>query len=67
MEREVIRLEQFRQLRKEIRGSEDYLVVGIDVAKDKHDAYMGTPAAGSNLAQLQQKSPQKRAPDGLKN
>ncbi len=43
MEREVIRLEQFRQLRKEIRGSANYLVVGIDVAKDKHDAYLGTP------------------------
>ena len=43
MEREDIRLEQFRQLRKEIRGSANYLVVGIDVAKDKHDAYLGTP------------------------
>ena len=27
-----IRLEQFRQIRKEIRGSNEYLVVGIDIA-----------------------------------
>ncbi len=38
MEGEDSRLGQFRRLRKEICGSEDYLVVGIDVAKDKHDA-----------------------------
>lgn len=43
MEQEDIRLEQFRRLRKEIRGSEDYLIVGIDVGKDKHNAYLGTP------------------------
>ena len=35
---ESIRLEQFRQLKKDIRGSNDYLIVGIDVAKDKHNA-----------------------------
>ena len=43
MEREISRLEQFWRLRKEIRGSEDYLVVGIDVGKDTHNAFMGTP------------------------
>ena len=43
MEREDIRLEQFRRLRKEIRGSEDYLIVGIDVGKDTHNAFLGTP------------------------
>ncbi|RPJ10457.1 MAG: IS110 family transposase [Deltaproteobacteria bacterium] len=36
------RLEAFRQLRKEIRGSEEYLIVGIDVAKDRHHAFFGT-------------------------
>jgi transposase len=36
------RLEMFRTLRSEIRGSKDYLVVGIDVAKDKHYALYGT-------------------------
>jgi hypothetical protein len=28
------RLGEFRQLRKEIRQSEQYLIVGIDIAKD---------------------------------
>ena len=29
------RLEEFRQFRKGVRGSKEYLLVGIDVAKDK--------------------------------
>ena len=33
------RLEEFRQSRKEIRGSAEYLLGGIDVAKDKHYAF----------------------------
>jgi hypothetical protein len=32
---ESTRLEEFRQFRKEVRGSSEYLLVGIDVAKDK--------------------------------
>jgi len=43
-----IRLEQFRQLKKKIRGSNEYLIVGIDVAKDKHNAFFGT-ATGKTL------------------
>ncbi len=43
-----IRLEEFRQLRKEIRGSERHLIVGIDIAKDKHNAFFGT-ATGMTL------------------
>jgi len=43
-----IRLEQFRQLKKEIRGSKEHLIVGIDVAKDKHNAFFGT-ATGKTL------------------
>ena len=43
-----IRLEEFRQLKKEIRGSERHLIVGIDVAKDKHHAFFGT-ATGKTL------------------
>jgi hypothetical protein len=35
-----IRLEQFRLLKKEIRGSEEYLIIGIDVAKEKHRAFL---------------------------
>ena len=46
--REDIRLEQFRQLRKEIRGSKEHLIVGIDVAKEKHHAFLGT-ATGKTL------------------
>ena len=37
-----IRLEDFRQLKKEIRGSERHLIVGIDVAKENHTAFFGT-------------------------
>jgi len=43
-----IRLEQYRQIRKEIRGSREYLIVGIDVAKDKHYAFFGT-ATGKTI------------------
>ncbi len=42
------RLEEFRQFRKEVRGSTEYLLVGIDVAKDKHHAFFGT-ATGKTL------------------
>jgi len=41
-EEDRTRLEEFRQFRKEIRGSTEYLLVGIDVAKDKHYAFFGT-------------------------
>jgi transposase len=39
---ELSRLEEFRQLKREIRGSKDYLIVGIDVAKERHHAFFGT-------------------------
>jgi len=42
------RLEQFRQFQKEIRGSEQYLIVGLDIAKDQHHAFFGT-ATGQTL------------------
>ena len=45
---EIIRREQFCQIVKEIRSSNEYLVIGIDVAKDKHHAFMGT-ATGKSL------------------
>ena len=47
-----IRLEEFRQLRKEIRGSEKHLIVGIDVAKDKHNAFFGTATGVTLLKRL---------------
>jgi len=40
--RQEIRLEEFRQFRDEIRGSVDYLIVGIDVSKERHHAFFGT-------------------------
>jgi transposase len=43
-----IRLKQFQQMKKEIRGSEQYLIVGIDAAKEKHRAFFGT-AQGKTL------------------
>ena len=42
------RLDEFRQLKKDIRGSEKHLLVGMDVAKDKHYAFFGT-ATGKTL------------------
>lgn len=47
-EADAIRIQQFRQFKKEIRGSREYEVVGIDVAKEKHHAFFGT-AAGKTL------------------
>jgi transposase len=47
-EKDNSRLKEFRQTRKEIRGSNEYLIVGIDVAKDKHNAFFGT-ATGEAL------------------
>ncbi len=38
---DTIRRKQFCQIKDEIAGCDDYLVVGIDVAKDKHHAFMG--------------------------
>jgi len=46
------RLEAFRQLRKEIRHSEEYLVVGIDIAKERHHAFFGTARGRSLLRRL---------------
>ena len=48
MQPEDIRLERFRKLKKEVRGSEKHLLVGIDVAKEKHIAFFGT-ATGKTL------------------
>jgi transposase len=42
------RLEEFRQLRQEIRHSEQYMIVGIDIGKDRHHAFFGT-ARGKTL------------------
>jgi len=43
-----IRREQFCRLRNEIRGSSEYLIVGVDIAKERHNAFFGT-ATGKTL------------------
>jgi transposase len=45
---EVTRHARFCQFRKKIRGSSKFLIVGIDIAKDKHHAFFGT-ARGKTL------------------
>lgn len=51
-ELDVNRVKVFRQLKKEIRGANDYLIVGIDVAKDKHNAFFGTAQGKTLLRRL---------------
>ena len=45
---ELIRRKQYCQIVEEIIGSDQYMVVGIDIGKDKHHAFMGT-ATGKSL------------------
>ncbi|MBW2710131.1 MAG: IS110 family transposase [Deltaproteobacteria bacterium] len=49
---DTTRLESFRQLRKDIRGSNEHLIVGIDVAKDNHHAFLGTATGKTLLKRL---------------
>ncbi len=46
------RLRFFRQMKQEIRGSEEYLLVGIDVAKERHDAFFGSARGKTLLRKL---------------
>jgi transposase len=46
------RLEEFRQLRREIRQSEEHLIVGIDIAKEHHHAFFGTATGKTLLRRL---------------
>jgi transposase len=48
MQTEAERLATYRSLRTGIRGSERHLIVGIDIAKEKHHAFFGT-ATGKTL------------------
>ena len=45
---DVSRFENFSQFKKTIRGSKTHMIVGIDIAKDKHHAFFGT-ANGKTL------------------
>jgi len=49
---EVTRYQQFRQFRNEIKKSIDYLVIGIDVAKDKHYSFFGSARGETFLRRL---------------
>jgi transposase len=51
-QRDGIRLEQFRQLKEEVRSSDGYLIVGIDVSKDRHHAFFRTVAGRTLLKRL---------------
>ena len=51
-QKENNRIKEFRQLRKEIRGSKEHLIVGIDVAKGKHHAFFGTATGKTLLKRL---------------
>ena len=42
------RIEAFRQLKSEIRNSQRHLIVGIDIAKERHHAFFGT-ACGKTI------------------
>jgi transposase len=51
-ESEVTRYEKFCQFKAEIRSSRDYLIVGIDVAKERHHAFFGTASGRTLLRRL---------------
>jgi len=51
-ESEVIRHENFCQFKVEVRSSRDYLIVGIDVAKERHHAFFGTASGRTLLKRL---------------
>ena len=49
---ETIRRDLFCQIKNEIFGSDEYLIVGIDVAKSKHHAFMGSATGKCLLSRL---------------
>jgi transposase len=49
---EIIRHQKFSQLKEVIRGSDQHLIIGIDVAKEKHHVFMGTATGKSLLRRL---------------
>jgi transposase len=48
----VNRYAEFCQFRREIRGSAEYVIVGIDVAKERHQAFFGTATGQVLLKRL---------------
>jgi transposase len=49
---EATRYEQFCQFKQQVRGSDSHLIVGIDVAKDRHHAFFGMPTGRTLLRRL---------------
>jgi len=49
---EVTRYAEFCQFRREIRGSNEHVIVGIDVAKERHRVFFGTARGRSLLRRL---------------
>ena len=48
----LIRLKKYRQMKDGIRGSGQHMIVGIDIAKDKHHAFVGTVTGQTLLRRL---------------
>ena len=48
----VNRYAAFCQFRREICGSAEYVIVGIDVAKERHHAFFGTATGQALLKRL---------------
>jgi len=44
-ETESNKVDEFRQFKSQIRGSREYLIVGVDIAKRKHHGFLGMPTA----------------------
>ena len=51
-ETELSRVREFRQLKRAIQGSKTHLIVGIDVAKERHHAFLGTADGKTLLKKL---------------
>ena len=51
-EHEFNRMAYFNQFKKDIRGSTEHLIIGIDIGKDKHHGFMGTAMGKSLLRRL---------------
>ena len=45
---DISRVKRFRQFKNEIRGSDRFLIVGLDIGKSMHHAFLGT-ASGKTV------------------
>jgi hypothetical protein len=43
------RIQLFRQFKKEIKRSAEYMILGMDTAKEKHHAFFGTARGKSSF------------------